>query len=315
MQPESPQGVTLRVEPPPDLHAIVPERNEPEGRKVIEQFSAYQRGCDFSEATIKRRRLTLRSLALYWAPKRFDELTTMDIEQWLATKTAARTRAAYRSDVRAFYTWAHDRQLLASNPAGNVGRVKVPKSLPRPLGPEAHALLYSGSRATRQMVALALFGGLRCGEIAVICAEDIWLHHEDGTLIVRNGKGHKDRSIPVSAELREALGSLPSSGPLFPGANGRATLTAGTVSARISRHLRRNGIDATPHQLRHTFGTAVARKTGGDVVLTAEWMGHGSTNTTMGYIRLAAGRGREFIEDLYGGAALSITWAALLVAC
>jgi len=270
---------------------------------VLEQFSAYQRGRGFSEATIKRRRVALRALALYWAPKRYGEITTMDIEEWLATKAAARTRAAYRSDVRMFYEWAHDRDLLEANPAAKVGKVKVPKSLPRPLGPEATALLYSGSKATRQMVALALFAGLRCGEIASICAEDIWLHHDDAMLIVRDGKGAKDRSIPVSAELREALGSVPAAGPLFPGKHGRRTVTPGTVSARISRHLRRNGFDATPHQLRHTFGTAAARRTGGDVVLTAEWMGHGSTNTTMGYIRLAAGRGREFIEDLYGGAA------------
>lgn len=271
-------------------------------RQVIEQFSAYQRGCGFSEATIKRRRLTLQALELHWAPKRWGDLTTMDIEAWLSTKTAARTRAAYRSDVRMFYEWAYDRELLGANPAAKIGKVKVPKSLPRPLGPEAQVLLTSGSRDTRRMVALALFAGLRCGEIAAVCAEDIWLHHDDAMLIVRDGKGAKDRSIPVSAELRDALGSLPPSGPLFPGKDGRRHLTPGTVSARISRHLRRNGIDATPHQLRHTFGTAAARRTGGDVVLTAEWMGHDSTNTTMGYIRLASGRGREFIEGLYGAA-------------
>jgi site-specific recombinase XerD len=269
---------------------------------VVEQFSEYQRGRGFSAATIKRRRLTLRSLELYWAPKRYDELTTMDIEEWLSTKTAARTRAAYRSDVRMFYQWAYDRDLLDVNPAAKVGRVKVPKSLPRPLGPEAQALLTTGSRDTRRMVALALFAGLRCAEIATLCAEDIWLHHDDAMLIVRDGKGAKDRSIPVSHELRDALGTLPPSGPLFPGRDGRRHLTSATVSARIARHLRRHGIDATPHQLRHTFGTAAARRTGGDVVLTAEWMGHGSTNTTMGYIRLAAGRGRQYIEGLYDDA-------------
>jgi integrase len=270
------------------------------GGRVIEQFGAYQRGRGFSEATVKRRRLTLRALALYWAPRTWAELTTMEIEEWLSTYQAARTRAAYRSDVRMFYEWAHDRGLLEANPAAKVGKVKVPKSLPRPLGPEAQVLLTTGNRKTRQMVALALFAGLRCGEIAVLRAEDVWLHHEDAVLVVRDGKGAKDRTIPVSAELREALGNLPSSGPLFPGLRGRATLTPGTVSARISRHLRRHGIDATPHQLRHTFGTGVARRSGGDVVLTAEWMGHGSTNTTMGYIRLAGGRGREYIEGLYG---------------
>jgi integrase/recombinase XerD len=302
-----------------------PRESVPSGRTgerdviVVDQFSAYQRGCDFSEATIKRRRLTLRSLALFWAPKRYSELTTMEIEEWLGRFPSARTRAAYRSDVRMFYEWACDRDVFAVNPAAKVGKVRVPKSLPRPLGPEAQALLYSGNRKTRQMVALALLAGLRCGEIAVLCAEDVWLHHENAVVVVRDGKGGKDRSIPVSAELREALGRLPASGPLFPGQKGRRTLAPGTVSARISRHLRRHGIDGTPHQLRHSFGTAAAQNTGGDVVLVGGWMGHESAATTMGYIRLEAGRGRQFIENLYGGAAYSIgavaALAPLLTAC
>lgn len=223
----------------------------------------------------------------------------MDLEEFLSTKPAARTRHAYRSDLRTFYAWAVKRDVLTVDPAAGLDSVKVPKALPRPLGDEARSLLLHGDRVTRQMVALGLFAGLRCAEIAGLCGEDVWMHGDECTIVVRDGKGGKDRSIPMSSELREVLGKVSSSGPLFPGKNGRRTVTPGTVSARIRRHLARAGIDATPHQLRHTFGTAVARRSGGDVVLTATWMGHGSTDTTMGYIRLTAGRGREFIEDLY----------------
>jgi site-specific recombinase XerD len=249
---------------------------------------------------VKRRRLTLTSFERWLAPKTMADATTMDIEEWLNTKPAARTRHAYRSDLRVFYAWAVQRNVLEHDPAADTGQVKVPKALPRPLGPEAATLLLHGSLKTRQMVALALYAGLRCAEIAVLCAEDVWLH-DDPMVVVRDGKGRKDRSVPMSAELRDVLGRLPSSGPLFPGLHGRATVTSGTVSARIRRHLKRAGIDAVPHQLRHSFGTAVARASGGDVVLTGAWMGHGSPATTMGYIRLTAGRGREFIENLYGG--------------
>lgn len=223
----------------------------------------------------------------------------MDLEEFLAAKPAVRTRHAYRSDLRTFYAWAINRGLLTTDPAAGLGSIKVPKGLPRPLGDEARTLLFHGDRVTRQMVALGLFAGLRCAEIAALCGEDVWTHGAEGTIVVRDGKGGKDRSIPMSSELRDVLGKVPGSGPLFPGKNGRRTVTPGTVSARIRRHLARAGIDATPHQLRHTFGTAVARRSGGDVVLTAAWMGHGSTETTMGYIKLTTDRGREFIEHLF----------------
>lgn len=270
--------------------------------KVIEQFSAYQRGRGFSEATIKRRRLTLQALERFLAPKTWATATMMDLEEWLYTKPAARTRHAYRSDIRTFYAWAVKRDLLTADPSAGLDSIKVPKALPRPFGDEAATMLLHGPLKTRQMVALGLYAGLRCAEIAALCAEDVWLHQDEPVLVVRDGKGGKDRVVPISGELRAVLGSLPTSGPLFPGRDGRRPVTSGTVSARIRRHLARAGIDGTPHQLRHTFGTAVARNSGGDVVLTASWMGHGSTDTTMGYIRLTAGRGREHIENLHGRA-------------
>lgn len=269
------------------------------GGGVLDQFSRYQQGRGFSPATIKRRRLTLRQLEAFLAPKTLADATTMDLEEFLAGKPAARTRHAYRSDIRTFYLWAVKRDLLTANPSAGLDPVKVPKGLPRPLGDEAQTLLLHGSRQTRQMVALGLYAGLRCAEIAALCAEDVWNHGADPMIQVRDGKGGKDRSIPMSKQLRDALGDLPSSGPLFPGRGGRRTVTPGTVSARIRRHLARAGLSATPHQLRHTFGTAVAGRSGGDVVLTGAWMGHGSAETTMGYIKLTAGRGREFIEGLY----------------
>src|SRR6188508_1565318 len=107
----------------PDSCAREPDATEAgggTGKRVIDQFSAYQRGRGFSEATVKRRRLTLRALACHWAPKAWSELTTVEIEEWLGTYGAPRTRAAYRSDVRMFYEWATDRDLLEANPAAKV---------------------------------------------------------------------------------------------------------------------------------------------------------------------------------------------------
>lgn len=277
------------------------DTDEAGGPDVIDQFSRYQRGCGFSEATVRRRRGTLEALERFLAPTALADASTMDLEEWLFAKRSARTRHAYRSDLRTFYAWAVKRNLLANNPAEGLDSVKLPKALPRPLGPEAVTLLLHGSRKTRQMVALGLYAGMRCGEIAALAAEDVWLHADKPVVIIRNGKGGKDRMVPMSRELHELLVGIPTAGPIFPGRFG--AVRAATVSQRIRRHLAAAGITATPHQLRHTFGTAVARKSNGNVVLTGQLMGHESPTTTMGYIQLSDGRGREVIEGLYGDVA------------
>jgi integrase/recombinase XerD len=222
-----------------------------------------------------------------------------DIEQFLACKRAARTRHAYRSDLRVFYQWAVDKGLLQQSPAAKVAQVKVPKSLPRPLSvAEAMGALLHGERRVRRMVALALFCGLRCHEIAGLHAEDVWLHGEPPVIVVRHGKGNKDRTIPLHPMVRDLLLDLPASGPVFPGC-GRPTMRPASIGQAIKHHLELTGIVGTPHQLRHTFGTELARASGGDMVLTATLMGHESMSTTMSYVRLTAGRAGDVISTMF----------------
>lgn len=145
------------------------------------------------------------------------------------------------------------------------------------------ALMF-GPLRTRRAVALGLFAGLRCAEIAALDGSDVWTHQAPAVLVVRNGKGGKDRVVPLHPVLVELLDGVPAAGPLFPGLGGRAHVAPDTISALIRRHFARCGISATPHQLRHTFGTELARQANGNLVAVAAAMGHGSTNTTMQYV-------------------------------
>jgi len=54
------------------------------------------------------------------------------------------------------------------------------------------------------------------------------------------------------------------------------------VSLAISAYLRRLGVPASAHQLRHWFGTSIYGSTH-DLRLTQELMGHQSPVTTAGY--------------------------------
>lgn len=268
---------------------------------LIDQFATYQKGRGFSHNTIARRRGALRRFGKFIEPKRIDRATTVDVEEWLATFKTPRTRHAYRSDLRTFFRWAVSRDLLPSNPMTLVDPVKIPKSMPRPIGPEIMAALVTSDLRARRMMALGLYAGLRNSEIAALDASDVQLHLRPALLIVRNGKGGKDRAIPMHRELVDLFDGLPAHGPVFPNKEGKA-VRPNTVWRTIRAQFLRCGIDATPHQLRHTFGTEAARAARGDLLTVALLMGHESMNTTRGYVGWS-GETAKLIDSMFNDAA------------
>lgn len=269
-------------------------------RLVIDQFVKHQQYRGLSASTIKRRRNVLNQLAEWIEPLGLERATRDHLEAFIGSKQEPRTKHAYRSDLRVFYEWAVSHELMAVNPALTLDTIRVPKTLPRPLDPAtARALLWYGSMHVRRMIGLALFAGLRCFEIANLDGGDVWRHHEPPVIVVRNGKGAKDRVVPLHDDLTELLAGAPVSGPVFPAPCGGRSLRSASVARAITRHMLSCGVEATPHQLRHTFGTGLARASNGDMVLTAELMGHESMNTTMGYVRLAHTGGVDVVRRLY----------------
>lgn len=269
-------------------------------RLVIEQFVKHQQYRGLSRATILRRRNVLGQLAEFLEPLPLERATQTHLEQFIGTKTAPRTKHAYRSDLRVFYAWALSHGLMETNPSLLLDSIRLPKALPRPLSPEiAQSLLWYGSVHVRRMVGLMMFAGLRCFEVAKLEAGDIWRHHRPPVIVVRNGKGAKDRSVPLHAELASLLEGAPASGPLFPSPSGSRPLRAESVSRAVTRHMQICGIEATPHQLRHSFITEVAYRSRGNMPLTASLAGHESMDTTMGYVRLIDTGGADVVSKLY----------------
>lgn len=255
---------------------------------LIEQFAAYQRLCGFTPSTIRRRSATLRQLARFLA---LPSATVGDLETFLGSKSSATTRHAYRSDLRAFYSWATERGHVTSDPTTALHAIKVPHGLPRPLDVDTlKGAIAAAEGDLRLMLMLGAYAGLRRMEIAALNATDV----REGLLVVRGGKGGKDRVVPLHPALAGALAGR--AGQVFPGH------TPESVGRAIARHLRSCGIDATAHQLRHTFGTELARVSGGDVLVVGEVMGHSSATTTLGYTRLALGRASAAVGQMYGAA-------------
>ena len=259
-------------------------------------FRRWQRTRGLAQATIKRRDASLTGFAEYITPLPLLEAEPDLIDDWLGTHPSPATRRAYRSDLMAFYTWAAKRG-LCTNPVLAVDGIRVPRTLPRPV-PASHlrAVLTSAPSDVRLMIALAAYAGLRRSEIANLDASDIDLLSIPPTLAVRGGKGGKDRIVPVHPDLAVELATAPRHGKVV-------GVRASTVGHRIADHLRQVGIEATAHQLRHTFGTELARATDGNVILIATLMGHADIATSMGYIGWAGGPSVDAVAAMYPQAA------------
>jgi integrase len=215
-----------------------------------------------SPATLRRRRWAVASLERHLAPAQLEDATEDLILEWLSTLPAPATRRAVLGDVRLLYRWALRRRVVDHDPTEEIGTVKVPRAVPRPLPHEDLAAVLGACRdaADRRIVLLGLCAGLRAAEMASLHMADVSAR----AITVRAGKGGGDRQVPTHptlwAELQHVRGwVLPS--PIV----GHQHLAASTVSKRMSRLLRSVGLAGSTHRLRHTFATELARLTHGDV--------------------------------------------------
>jgi site-specific recombinase XerD len=146
-----------------------------------------------------------------------------------------------------------------------------------------------------------LGAGLRVSEVVGLDVRDVILDHDgEGLVHVRQGKGRKDRIVPLRSEVTELLRSylaatgraLGQFGPLFRahdrGASLRARrrLAARAVGYVVHEAAARAGIAAkaiSPHSLRHTMAIRSLRG-GASVVAVSKVLGHASIATTQRYL-------------------------------
>jgi integrase/recombinase XerD len=171
-----------------------------------------------------------------------------------------------------------------------------PKKLPETLNAaERQALLAAPRRSAPTghrdlcLITLMLNAGLRASEALHLRARDIdWT---SGQIMVREGKGKKDRSLWLNEADLDLLRSWKSRRPiagelLFTTLHG-TPLKDRDLRAMVKRRARKVGIikDVHPHMLRHTFATDLYRVTK-DIRLVQKTLGHADLSTTMIYTHL-----------------------------
>lgn len=174
---------------------------------------------------------------------------------------------------------------------------KKGRRLPEVLTPqEQDSLLAQPDKGRRQgfrnfcMVRIMLNLGLRAGEVLNLKVKDIdWI---SGKLMVRQGKGNKDRALKLNPEdldlLRRWIEERPvESDYLFP------TTKGGRITDRYLRQMVKHlahqagiGKDIHPHTLRHTFATDFYRETR-NLRMTQKVLGHENISTTEIYTHIS----------------------------
>lgn len=179
-----------------------------------------------------------------------------------------------------------------------------PKKLPKVLTAEEQRALvaqpnprYVSGLRNRCLIRVALEAGLRAGELVALKPEH--LDMLTCRLVVREGKGAKDRVLWIADDLRDLIGRWlerrPASPWLFP-TRGGGQLDTRYLRTMVKHYAVKAGLPeserVSPHTLRHTFATHLLRESK-NIRLVQKALGHSDVSTTMIYTHV-------FDEELEG---------------
>jgi integrase/recombinase XerD len=205
-----------------------------------------------------------------------------------------------------FFSWAVKAKHLPANPAADLDLPREMKGLPRFVlnRTQVAEILAQPDLSTpkglrdRALLELMYSTGLRRTELAGLKLYDI--ERERGLLLVREGKGRKDRYVPLGqgtlawverylADSRPGLVIEPDAGFLFVNITGERLSPTG-LGYEMRQYIQAAGITqrGSCHLFRHAFATHLL-EAGCDVRFIQEMLGHESLETTAIYTRVTLG--------------------------
>jgi integrase/recombinase XerD len=170
------------------------------------------------------------------------------------------------------------------------------RKLPRWLREDQVKRLFDVANNDRDRILMKLmfYCGLRCAEALNLRKSDF--DFVDGTVFIRQGKGNKDRLVPVPKilypELKEYM------------KNKEKLFDIGTRHTRriVKMYSKKSKIQnyetVHPHTLRHSYATFLLNK-GVPLLTISRFLGHSDINMTTIYTHMSMKKGKEIIDQVF----------------
>lgn len=223
-----------------------------------------------------------------------ERASSIEIKNYILNKNNTNTKRQLVGALKLFYS-----RIL--NQSGKIQKIPYPKkekTIPEILTPNEVSKIIQNTNNLKHkaILLLAYSGALRVGEIPMIKISDI---SKDGLLKISQGKGAKDRIIPIPEGtieiLREYFIQYKPKMYLFEGQND--FYSTSSIQKVLFRAKEKSGISKhiTVHTLRHSRATHLLDN-GLDLFNVKEILGHSSVKTTMIYLHTAKNNLKRMIE-------------------
>ncbi len=259
----------------------------------VESYIAWLRSKRYSESTVKTYSEALRVFLRFYIDKPLEDITNDDIVVFnnayiLKNNLSASYQNQMVNAIKLFFSKIENSKL---NPE-LIHRPKRAKILPNVLSKEHVKLLLEAPTNVkhRMMLSLLYSCGLRRGELLQLKARDI--DSQRHLVIIRQGKGRKDRIVPLSDKilvmLRDYYKMYAPEVWLFEGQRKGHQYSEKSLEAILKQALLKSKIKlpVTLHWLRHSYATHLLEG-GTDLRYIQELLGHKSSKTTEIYTHVS----------------------------
>ena len=237
---------------------------------------------------------------MVWVAIPIDEVNSEDIKRYidilLDKKLTAQTINAHLIAVRRFYGYLIDEVTSRiSNPVSRGMSLRVPSPLPQHLQDIEVTRFFNAVTKPRDIAIfmIMLRCGLRVEEVAGLTLRDI--DYSRSQIMVRCGKGNKDRVVYISNDAASALAKYLRKRPVTQekgiflvekGVYRGKPISVRGIQKRVEYYSEKSGIKVSCHQLRHTMATQLLNADA-DLVTIQDLLGHSRIKTTQRYCRLS----------------------------
>ncbi len=263
----------------------------------------------YSPNTIRRYKSLISSFCRF---ARVTELSQINDENVRAVFYSGRierrwsvnTYISYRKTMLVFFRWCMKQGYMEKNPIIDIEVPRMEKKLPTKLTKQDSMKLlelvynypyeYKFLRYRNHAIfSTFIFAGLRKSELLHLKFTDV--DTENLTIFVNQGKGGKDRIIPMSYTLAQTLKRykderkrLNKTNPdFFCSLRGNEPFTENGLKKLVEQMRVSFKIPFSIHKLRHTFATLMLEG-GCDIYSLSKMMGHSDINTTTIYLYASA---------------------------